>query len=51
MRAVKRICGWCGKFMGYKTGKFPKGAEATHGICEDCRRKLRAEVTFQKKQS
>jgi len=42
MAKVKRVCAWCGKLLGYKSG-FPKGSPPTHGICPECRQKLREE--------
>ena len=39
------ICAWCRKFIRFKDAPgntFPKNP-VSHGICEDCKRKLDAE--------
>lgn len=33
---LKRVCGWCGKGMGFKKGGRKR--ETTHGICQLCKR-------------
>lgn len=36
---MKAECAWCGKELGLRPG--PDG-QTTHGICDDCRKKLLA---------
>ena len=38
---MKVICAWCGKSMGEKEGEGVEGV--SHGICEECLEKLKAE--------
>ncbi len=35
-------CAWCGKYMGEKD--FGKDSDTTHGICEDCEKRMDAEA-------
>jgi len=44
------ICAWCGKFLRVKEapGDQPLKHPISHGICEDCKRKLDAEVAARK---
>ena len=54
---AKRICGWCKGFLGHKddlAGNHIQGygipapmVIETHGICEECQRKLMVEMQMQ----
>ena len=35
---LKRICAWCGKFLGWKDCEIPPNStdRITHGICKAC---------------
>lgn len=33
---VRRVCAWCGRFMGWAEFKVDKPGCATHGMCEEC---------------
>ena len=44
------ICAWCGKFIRLKAapGDEPPKKPVSHGICEDCKRKLDADLAARK---
>jgi len=44
---MKIICAWCNKILGEKE---PYGSgRVSHGICEDCRRKIDKEIEVVRK--
>ena len=40
---AKRLCAWCGKFLGW--GETQDGSP-THGICDECAKKMEDEETL-----
>ena len=44
------ICAWCRKFIRFKDapGEEPPKNPVSHGICEDCKRKLDADLAARK---
>ena len=42
---MKIVCAWCGKDMGEKDGEGIEGI--SHGVCEQCLKKLKVETTRQ----
>jgi len=43
-RAIKRICAWCGNFMGFKSGIPDKDLSITHGMCESCENEVNERI-------
>ena len=41
---MKRVCGWCGKDMGYTEGHPEDGEGTTHGICAECKAKVDEDI-------
>ncbi len=41
---VKRVCGWCPKDMGLADWESPEPGKVTHGLCEECSKKLLADL-------
>ena len=45
---MKIICAWCNKVLGEK--EDPRGSgRVSHGICEDCQRKIDKEIEMARK--
>jgi len=42
MSIIKIVCSWCKKDMGEKDGQGETGI--SHGMCEDCMKKMEAEI-------
>ena len=47
----QRICAWCGEIMGTVEGEPSKYGNETHGICDVCIAKLKAELAEHAKET
>lgn len=43
---MKRVCAWCGRKL--EAADQPDDVEVTHGLCQECRRRLFVPVTPKK---